>query len=60
MCVVNIHTVHSLIFVQDAEGVQEGKVCSNTFKVLLRNIAIVIVVIVPEHRLYKARQETHQ
>lgn len=52
--------MHSLIFVQDAEGVQEGKVSSDAFKVLLRNITIVIMVIIPEHRLYKARQETHE
>lgn len=51
--------LYSLIFVQNAEGVEEGKVRSDALKVLLRNIAIVVMVIIPENRLPdKARQET--
>ena len=46
---------HSLIFVQNAEGVQEGKVSSDALKVFLRNIAIMVMVIIPEHRLPKAK-----
>lgn len=53
-------SLNSLIFVQNAKRVQEGKVSSNAFKVLLRNIAIMVMVIIPEHRLHKATQETHK
>lgn len=49
---------HSLILVQNTEGIQERKVSSDALKVLLRNITVVIVVVIPEHRLQKARPET--
>lgn len=48
---VNLSVLHSLIFVQNTEGVQEGKVSCNALKVLLRNIAIMVMVIIPKHRL---------
>ena len=44
---------HSLVFVQNTEGIQKWKVCSNTLKVLLGDVAVMVMVIVPEYRLPK-------
>lgn len=54
---VTFRVPHSLIFVQNTEGVQEGKVGSDALKVLLRNIAVMVMVIIPEHRLPSDKKE---
>jgi hypothetical protein len=42
-----------LVFVQHAEGVKEGKIGSYTFKVLLGDVPIMVVIIVSKHRLQR-------
>lgn len=45
-----------LVFVKHTERVQKGEVGSYTFKVFLRNIAIMIMIIVPKDRLGKKKR----
>lgn len=42
-----------LVFVQHTEGIQKGKIGSYTFKVLLRDVPIMVMVIVSKHRLQR-------
>lgn len=44
-----------LVFVQHTERVQEGEVGSYTFKVFLRYITIMVMIVVPKDRLWKKK-----
>jgi hypothetical protein len=51
--------VYSLVFVENVEGVQEGEVSGDTFEVLLGDVAVSVVVVVPENRLERDKIEKH-
>lgn len=44
-------TLNSLVFVKHTERVQEREVGSNALKVLLRDVAIMVMIVISKHRL---------
>lgn len=54
---VAVSVLHSLIFVQNTERVQEREVSSDVLKVLLRDIPVMVMVIIPENRLSKDKKQ---
>lgn len=47
-----------LVFIKHAEGIEEREICSDTLKVFLRYVSVMVVVIVSKDRLYMQKNNT--